>query len=288
MKKHAYLIMAHNDWDLLNNLLKCIADERNDIFLHIDKKAVIDSSTIQSMQKTNCILIPRRKVSWGGFSSIAAELDLMTIAAEKGCYEYYHLLSGQDLPLKSQDYIHDFFLQHSGSNFIRFDPEAEKNKVYEKRIQQYHFLQDATGRTPGLLFSLLRKIERISLKTQKVLGVNRLAKCSTKLYKGANWFSITHEMVEYVIQHREYIEKMFRFSSCADEIFLQTLAMQSPYRDTIVNDCLREIDWRRGSPYTYHIDDEEMLINSPKLFARKFSTNVDKAIIERMVERLNH
>ena len=36
--RHAYLIMAHNEWELLNTLLSLIDDSRNDIFLHIDKK----------------------------------------------------------------------------------------------------------------------------------------------------------------------------------------------------------------------------------------------------------
>jgi len=31
------------------------------------------------------------------------------MALKQGKYEYLHLLSGQDLPLKDQDYIHGFF-----------------------------------------------------------------------------------------------------------------------------------------------------------------------------------
>ncbi len=41
MSKHAYLVMAHNDWSLLSKLLRCIDDPRNDIFIHIDKKASV-------------------------------------------------------------------------------------------------------------------------------------------------------------------------------------------------------------------------------------------------------
>ena len=32
---HAYLIIAHDQFDLLESLLKCIDDERNDIYIHI-------------------------------------------------------------------------------------------------------------------------------------------------------------------------------------------------------------------------------------------------------------
>lgn len=37
--RHAYLIMAHNQWELLLELLKALDDSRNDIYLHIDRKA---------------------------------------------------------------------------------------------------------------------------------------------------------------------------------------------------------------------------------------------------------
>ena len=39
MEKHAYLIMAHNNFDLLQKELYLLDDERNDIFIHIDKNA---------------------------------------------------------------------------------------------------------------------------------------------------------------------------------------------------------------------------------------------------------
>lgn len=36
--KHAFLIMAHGQQGILRKLLTMLDDERNDIFLHIDKK----------------------------------------------------------------------------------------------------------------------------------------------------------------------------------------------------------------------------------------------------------
>ena len=37
MYKHAYCIMAHNNWAQLQMLIDCLDDKRNDIFLHVDK-----------------------------------------------------------------------------------------------------------------------------------------------------------------------------------------------------------------------------------------------------------
>ena len=37
--KHAYLIMAHNEFNILEKIIKLIDDERNDIFVHIDENS---------------------------------------------------------------------------------------------------------------------------------------------------------------------------------------------------------------------------------------------------------
>lgn len=37
--KHAYLIMAHNQFDILKKQLLMLDDERNDFFIHIDAKS---------------------------------------------------------------------------------------------------------------------------------------------------------------------------------------------------------------------------------------------------------
>lgn len=36
--KHAYLIMAHHEFEVLGKLVQAIDDKRNDIFIHFDGK----------------------------------------------------------------------------------------------------------------------------------------------------------------------------------------------------------------------------------------------------------
>ena len=52
--------------------------------------------------------VDRVPVNWGG-SQIRAELSLLKCAVKKK-YDYYHLVSGADLPIKTQDEIHQFFV----------------------------------------------------------------------------------------------------------------------------------------------------------------------------------
>lgn len=52
---HAYLIIAHEQFDLLESLLKCIDDARNDIYIHIDSRSELDIGRIEKVAE-----FPRR------------------------------------------------------------------------------------------------------------------------------------------------------------------------------------------------------------------------------------
>lgn len=49
--KHAFLIIAHNEYPVLEVLLSMLDDERNDIYLHIDKRA---TELFQQIKKSKC------------------------------------------------------------------------------------------------------------------------------------------------------------------------------------------------------------------------------------------
>ena len=77
------------------------------------------------------------------------------------------------------------------------------------------------------------------------------------------------------------------------EMFLQTVLYSSEYfknvcreYDNVVLNCKRLIDWTRGIPYTYRKSDYDELMSSSAMFARKFSTKVDKEIIDMIYEKL--
>lgn len=134
--KHAYLIIAHDNVDILNVLLHLLDDKRNDIYLHIDKKSSIDLDKIYRPTISNFYLLSNRiNVKWGDFSQIRVEISLLKEAIGNSHYSYYHLLSGVDLPIKSQNYIHDFFDKNQGLEFIDYSQEPSEN--YIKRVSKY-------------------------------------------------------------------------------------------------------------------------------------------------------
>ena len=46
----------------------------------------------------------------------------------------------------------------------------------------------------------------------------------------------------------------------------------------------RHIDWNRGEPYTFKNEDYNELKNSECFFARKFSSKIDKKIIDNLTK----
>ena len=275
--------MAHTNFPQLQILINLLDHPNNDIYLHVDKRSVdFRPEMIQVSASTLTIIDPIR-ITWGGHSQIQCELNLLKASAPNH-YRYYHLISGIDLPLKSQDEIHEFFEAHYPENFINFHAPSNESKSFLYRIEQYHIFQDLMGRSKGLLPGLLRRANNGFIALQKLVGFRR--KQYIPPYKGTNWFSITDELAQYVLSQEALIKKQFYYSSCADEVFLHSVAMASPCRDTIVDDCLRAIDWDRGDPYIFRQEDVDGLLVSPNLFGRKFDSRVDAQAIGKIVAHL--
>ena len=283
-QKHAYLIMAHHNFDQLQQLVDLLDDERNDIYLHVDRKAKTFSPSLIHTRSAGLFLTPRLNIQWAGHSQIRCELLLLKEAAGKH-YDYYHLLSGVDLPLKTQDEIHAFFEAHKGQEFIGLDWQAIESGSHLERTRYYYWFQNIYGRDRGRKTLPIRKLEELLVSLQKKAGFRR--KDLVPLYKGANWFSITDTMAQYALEQEPLIRRQFFFSHCADEVFLQSIAMASPYREKVTGQSLRETDWVRGTPYTYRAEDVPGLLGCGALFARKFDRNVDSKAIELVIDALH-
>lgn len=147
--RHAYLIMCHTNFDQLNILLDLLDDKRNDLYLHIDKKSKgysIDDIKSHAV-KSELFFVKPMRVNWGGDSQIKLEIKLLA-EATKIPHEYYHLLSGMDLPLKTQEEIHAFFSGNSGYDYVSLERNNPQNinKSCMDRLKYYYLFQNYTDR----------------------------------------------------------------------------------------------------------------------------------------------
>lgn len=302
--KHAFLIIAHNNWWQLKKLIECLDSDTHDIYVHVDKKSKdFDESYFRnSVTKSSLKFYREFEVYWGGFSQVQVEIFLLKQAYTNG-YDYYHIISGADLPLKNNEEIDSFFEKNKGKEFILYDEDALKgNPEISRRAKYYHFLQNYRRRyAEKWKNSFFTFCERISLVLQIVFGVNRVKNLDWQIKYGSQWVSITDELVKAILANEEKITSVFSYTNCADELFIQTIAVNCGFKDQIFQPVgkqaanLRCIDWSRGkngNPYTYRLKDIDMLIpkiegrENLNLFARKFSETIDKDLIDEILLRL--
>lgn len=291
--KHAYGIVAFNNWPLLEKLITLLDDNRNDIYIHIDKNVNIDSiEHFQTFAKhSNVFFLERLDGSWGtpGLSDI--QLEFYKAATKKETYQYYHLLSGVCLPLKTQNEIHEFFETNSGKEFVQFVSEPPVADYIYKRYSLYHFFLRYV-RVDGFFRKAFLGVigEKVSTLLQTILHVDRQSDIKDTLSYGSNWSSVTHELAIYAVAHMEEIKKRTRCTFAPDECVMQTLVYGSDFRhrlySTEYNDNYaanqRYIDWERGNPYIWRLKNYDELMNSGYLFARKFDIATDSDIINRI------
>lgn len=289
------MIMAHNNYSQLTKLLYLLDNPNVEIFLHIDKKSKKYTPPKLVYSKIN--LLERMKINWGGYSQINCELKLLKLALKNNKLKYFHLITGQDLILKRIDKVLDFFQKYEDKNFIHYDREIKSLDRY-KRIRYYRLFQDMVSKRTFLgkiIISIFQ--ERIFCLLQKILGIDRSKKYKNIQFKsGSAYFSITREFAEYIVENEENIEKYFTYTTCGDEMFVQTLAYNSRFKETLFNDkyndkCSanqRYIDWNTGTPYIWRKSDIEDLFESNCLFARKFDEKVDSEVIDEIIERIRN
>lgn len=220
ISKHAYLIIAHNEFGLLQKLISILDDERNDIFIHIDKKSTFHQEDF-FVSKSKLTIVSKIRVQWGGVTQIETELLLFKLATQHSKYAYYHLISGVDLPLKSQNYIHDFFDKHQGTEFLDVGICEYNEKCISHRTKYYHFL---TGRT--IIRRILRKL---ILAVEQICKIHR--RYDIKMYMGCNWCSVTDDFARYLVFQTESILSSFKYTLCADELYKQAILMNSDFKD---------------------------------------------------------
>lgn len=264
---HAWLIIAHNEFEILQMLVSALDDARCDIYIHIDKKAT-DVPEIRTQKSRLFILQERLDVRWGAPSQIMCEMLLMRAAYEHGDYSRFHIISGTHLPLKGNDEIYSFF---SG-----YEKEGELMRLWEKderdirnKIQHYNFFVNGFSSRASWIRSLAHFGWTLTQSVQKRLGIRRFP--GQTFVKSDNWVSLSREAVGYLVAHAGFIKKRYRFSYCGDEYFAATELTKAGIFKIIDTDRLLKVDFIRYNPRVYTMDDFASLESSGCLFARKFS-----------------
>ena len=104
-------------------------------------------------------------------------------------------------------------------------------------------------------------------------------------YGGWQHMILTNYCVEYTLNFIEdnpqYL-RFFRFAHVPDEIALQTIIINSPFKKYVVNYSLKYINYDRAPHYILDLSDLSNIKNSYALFARKMNTIVSRELLDHI------
>ncbi|MBA4852670.1 beta-1,6-N-acetylglucosaminyltransferase [Emticicia sp. BO119] len=273
--KIAHLILTHANPTQLKRLIESLVHPEADFYIHVDLKAAIEP--FLPLANNQVFFVQNRvKVYWGAYSIVQATVNsFKQILSSHRKYDYVNLMSGQDYALKSTEAIHAFFAQNPDKAFmdallINSEWQEALPKLTKYHFVNYHFKGRYVVEKIVNLFAPLRKMPN------NLIPVGR-----------TQWFSMSLKHVEYIVEYLEEnqnVRRFFEMTWGCDEIIFQTILYNSQYRKDIVNDSLRYIDWSEGnaSPKTFTIVDFPALMESGKLFARKFSLKDSAELLDEL------
>ncbi|MET0572129.1 MAG: beta-1,6-N-acetylglucosaminyltransferase [Pedobacter agri] len=273
--KQAILIVAFKDVNHLLDIIKCFDKDKFIFFIHINVVSAITPESIELLKTLeNVIHVEQKyKTYWGSVNHLRSILYLSSKAIQHDV-SYIHLISGQDYPVKSSKHFLEFF-KNNDREYLEYAPMpnqfwASENGGYD-RINFFHFNDYLNG-----VKKINRGILKISIKLQKILGFKRGWRNNfPQLFSGGTWWSLTKASLIYALEYLEQnpaVKNRFNNTLVSEEFLLQTILLNSPFKDKIVNNNLRYILWetKHGNrPGLLDEDDLELILKSQSIFARK-------------------
>jgi hypothetical protein len=260
-------------------------------FIHVDKKT--DEQTYRSMVDplrdcANVSFLERCTCNWGDYGHVRATLRGIEQILTGGVQcDYVILITGQDYPIKSNRHIQQFLEESDGRSFIYyFTKQAPWAGNWDERHLYWHFSWG--GR--HFAFPKADMFERPALsRVWNVLArgipLRRKMPGGLEPFYGSSYWCLSRECIEYIhqfVQNNKAFPRFFRHVSIPDEIFFQTILLNSTLKERLVNDDMIYTDFSQhlAHPAILGKNDFHRLMSRGELFARKFDATVDGEVLD--------
>lgn len=277
--RHAFLILAHDNFRQLQRLIDALDWPECGIFVHIDRK-VRQHPTLHAKNARLEMVAPRIDVRWGHVSQIEAEMSALCAAHQNGTWDYFHIISGVHYPLVSPRQFDEFFGRAARANVLmtmKVDPSQ-----LQMRLGYRNFFMKNLVSSNRTVFKLMHILWRATLWPQKRLGITR--KVNPDWPKASQWCALSGEAVDKILLHRDGIMKRMRRTFCCDEFFVP-IALYESGLPVMEYDRLTFVDFYYGNAAVMHSDDFNRLKECRCLWARKF-TDESSSLINRIDREL--
>lgn len=291
----AFLIMCHKNGQQVIRLVNCLVSSESEIFIHVDSTMPEEDYGVikeyverhneyvhLTEHRLHGILDDRSLVD------IAMEL-IKTAQKEEKCknkhFLYYSLLSGQDYPLKTIQFINSQLKSSYPRPFIDCTAWSPTNWVSKKFSKNVHLLRYREWikvhfpkeKTFGWI--VMRSIgyawRRFLQMTHRTDG-DWLKNNGIKLYGGSAWWILPDRTINYILHEYdtqpEYVRRLLK-TYTPEETFFQILAQRGPNAEMIkLNETEGKI--QDSMTYAYFYDDDKSFVGHPYTITEKVIPNL--------------
>ncbi|RYG47191.1 MAG: hypothetical protein EOO01_15170 [Chitinophagaceae bacterium] len=256
MRMQAVALLVHRDVSQVNALIEILRTSF-DVYVHVDKKSDISLEEVSTRN-----VWKEYSVHWGGYNMVEATVFLYKQILSSGIpYTHTILLSGDSLPVKSNQYIAEYLNNYPGVSFIE---NKEADDIGLERVRLFWFNEDLRKRVRGVRkflnsFRMIRWAQRRLSIWRSIKGFERT---------GSQWTILSLQHIRHLVKNCAF--KKYRFMAVPDESFVQNhfTNFNLPYQRNLIY-----ANWpKKRSLSPGYIDESTFLslISSPYLFARKF------------------
>ncbi len=298
--KIAYIILVHKNPEQLMRLVSRLNSSEASFFIHIDKKTKneVYQQFVNGLDHLPNVYFLKRYLSrWGEFGLVRATLEgIGEVLRRQPSAGYVALLTGQDYPIKTNDYISTFLERSAGRSYLDLHPVPCRDwPEAATRLRSWHV------RMLGKPFLLPRRnAGLVILRTPRKWPIHVLSYCMPKKrrplrgytpYTGSAQWVMSKACAQYVdefVKREVSFVRYFKYVCCPDELFFQIVLGNSELAESNAGHNLHHTDWCMGGahPAVMTVDDLAALVGSPALYARKFDPDVDETIYRLIDETI--
>ena len=298
--KIAFLILTHNQIDLVYRQIDALSHRDHHFFIHPDRKYKLNIRDDYANNKQVHFTANRIRVNWGGLNMVRATLNLIQDAlASEIAFDYFILMSDHCFPIKSSFDIHKYLKRENGLSFIEIRPlpdEGLKKKgQQESGLEKFHypvffdqlsFIRKDNFAVGRKIYNPKKLLFRYIAYLLRKMGYKRKIPSHLIPCFGSQWWALHRDAIHYVIDYLAQNPKVpgfFKYAWAPDELFFHTILYNSPLAKDIKPLSLWHIDWSaNGPPKILDLIDLNALLQSEALLARKFDIHKSFDLIHRL------
>lgn len=294
MVKIAYCLLVHRNPEQVRRLLERIRNPEDHYYVNVFKARrhaarVPWEAALGTVRGMDLKVAYRYGSGWGNFNLIAATLDAMRFFRNSE-YDYFVNLSGQCYPIHPLETFREH-LAGSSRTFMDFKPYPSDLRALLARSGTNSgfggYRKSELERFTHWHYRIVRREFGIVLKIPRL---RRHLPYGLVPFRGSQWFFMRRDHVDHLLDYLDRhpaIVRFFRRSSVPDDVFFQTIVMNSPDKEEVTKTSrLRYSVWSRGRPQILTMNDLPQLLSAPEDWARKFDPLVDAAVLDEMDRRI--